>query len=90
MPQNTPELAWWVMTGTITGLLSLVACGVGIIGWLIKSGNEQQRADFGRLLSKFEELQVKEQATATAVTANKAECEERHRRLDAEIAALRP
>jgi hypothetical protein len=89
MPQTTPELAWWVMTGAIAGLLSLLTVGVAVIGYLIKSGNEQQRSGFDRLLDKFDALQTQEYSTATTVAANKAECEERHKRIDAEMAILR-
>jgi len=79
MPQNTPELAWWVMTGAMIGLLSLVTCGVGIIGYLIKTGNDDQKAGLGRLADKIDEMQAHSATTDITLAKHIAACMERHK-----------
>lgn len=81
-PTSTQDLAWWVMTGAIAALLSLITLMVAIIGYLLKTG-------FDRLTGKIDALQSDETKTAKDVSAHIAQCEERHKRLDYEIATMK-
>ena len=82
MPDTTPELAWWVMTGVIAGLLSLINLMVAIIGYLLKSG-------FEKLANKIDAMQDNEAATQRQLAETRATCEERHKRLDYEILGMK-
>jgi hypothetical protein len=82
MPLSTVDLAWWVMTGAIAALLSLITLMVGVIGYLLKTG-------FDRMASKFDEIQHIGIQTREDVAVHKAACKERHERLDFEIVELR-
>jgi hypothetical protein len=89
MPTTTPELAWWVMTGAIAALLSLITLMVAIIGYLIKSG-------FERLYTRFDSLQDSEALTKQDVAVTKQDisdhktnCKERHEKLELELATLK-
>jgi hypothetical protein len=72
MPQNTPELAWWVMTGAIAGLLSLITLMVGALTYFAKSA-------FDRIIALLDSLQSKEAETERRLYEQIARCEERHR-----------
>jgi len=72
MPTTTPELAWWVMTGAIAGLLSLITLMVGALTYLAKAG-------FDRVINLLDTLQTKEAVTEKTLAEHIARCEERHK-----------
>lgn len=72
MPQTTPELAWWVMTGAIAGLLSLITLMVGALTYFAKSA-------FDRIIMLLDSLQSKEAEIERRLGEQIARCEERHR-----------
>jgi len=89
MPENTPELAWWVMTGAIAGLLSLLTILVAIIGYLLKSGFEKLLVIIEQMADKIDAMQDAEAATKMQVAETRATCEERHRAIDRDIAEIK-
>ncbi len=72
MPTTTPELAWWVMTGAIAGLLSLITLMVGALTYFAKSA-------FDRIITLLDSLQSKEADTERRLAEHVARCDERHR-----------
>jgi len=72
MPTSTPELAWWVMTGAIAGLLSLITLMVGALTYLAKAG-------FDRVISRLDTMQTREAVTEKTLAEHIARCEERHK-----------
>lgn len=82
MPDTAPELAYWVMTGVIAGLLSLITVMVAIIGYLLKSG-------FDKLMARIDSMQTIEQSTAQLLGETRSACEERHLRIDRDLSELK-
>ncbi len=82
MPTTTPELAWWVMTGAIAGLLSLLTMTTLAIAYFLKTGLD-------RVVARLDDQQVQGQTNAVDVAEHKAACRVMHERLDIEFAELK-
>jgi hypothetical protein len=89
MPETTPEISWWIMTGAIAALLSLLTMGVAIIGYLLSKLLELIKEAFQQLFAKIDRIQEREALRDKEDAEHRAVCLERHKALDDTIGTIK-